>query len=102
MKGLQRKVIIEKNLYFWISCNYDNSILLVRNCKKFDEVYFGKNCYELKDYYFCPINPTDDESTKKAFGFIIQINETEFYDISESEKERYFSGKRKALYKKVV
>lgn len=87
---LKRKVLFEKNTYFWGVSKINNSLLMLRNVNvKNDCNFFLISKEELSDYFVCV-----KHTSIKIIWYIIEKNLVEIReDIYEREKDNYFNGK---------
>lgn len=82
--SLERKVLIEKNVYFWGFSIKNGLILMLRNCMKFDEKIFN---FDLSEHYFCSVVLDSYRD-----GFVTLKNTIKRCEISEKRKEEYLAG----------
>lgn len=97
---LKRKVLFEKNTYFWGVSKINNSLLMLRNvnvknpniCKRKNDCnVFLRSKEELSDYFVCVKHTSISINT---VWFTIEKNLVEIReDIYEREKDDYFNGK---------
>lgn len=83
--SLERKVLIEKHVYFWGFSIKNGLILMLRNCMKFDEKIFD---FDLSEHYFCSVSLDSYRD-----GFVTLKNTIERCEISEKGKKQYLAGK---------
>lgn len=96
-KILTRKVLFEKNEFFWgFIPENRNMIMLFRNCKKGDLIYAAETGTKAKvirtkkylDYY------SSCSDFNCTIGFVVPRNMVKVgYAISKKEEEYYLSGK---------